>query len=270
MAAKPADPAAEAAKPEPVSSTPHTSDRPEAGASAAVRGRLLMPAFVVLAMLLAVAAVWLATPGPHDAEAVADGPPALAAPIPVGDGSGQPAPLLTQSPTAPATSSAAPGPGSGRAGERAPAGTTTRQGNTGSTGRTSTGGSGSSGTTPKSTKTTSPPKTTTARPYLTGSASAFCQGGGTWAFNVSGTLHNASVGYDPHGWVDHGDGTSHGYPISGDGSTHFHGKVPGLNFGEHVLTRSSAEWSLQVYVNGDLLTGDSIRVSGTVYRPSSC
>ncbi|MFD0819803.1 hypothetical protein ACFQ0D_16155, partial [Micromonospora zhanjiangensis] len=96
-------------------------------------------------------------------------------------------------------------------------------------------GTGASRTTPKSSDPA--PAAQPAQAYLTASASAFCRGDGSWAFTISGRLHNASVGYDPTGYADHGNGTSYGYPISGDGSTSFSGSVPPLAYGgEHRLT----------------------------------
>jgi hypothetical protein len=109
-----------------------------------------------------------------------------------------------------------------------------------------------------------------ATPYLTGSVSTYCRGGGSWAYNISGALHNASVGYDPHGYVDQGSGSSYGYPIDGDGSTRFSGSVPKSYGPGHDLTAASARWSLEVWVNGDMLTGTRISTSGTVSRPPGC
>ncbi|MEV4626410.1 hypothetical protein AB0J90_09005 [Micromonospora sp. NPDC049523] len=109
-----------------------------------------------------------------------------------------------------------------------------------------------------------------ATPYLTASVSTVCRGGGSWAFSISGSLHNASVGYDPHGGVDHQNGTIYGYPISGDGSTSFSGTVP-KSFGpDHELTSATAGWELEVWVNGDMITGTRISTSGSVSRPSGC
>lgn len=109
-----------------------------------------------------------------------------------------------------------------------------------------------------------------ATPYLTASVSTSCQGGGSWTISISGTLHNESVGYDPHGSVDHQDGTIYGYPISGDGSTSFSGTVPKAFGPDHELTSASAGWRLDAYVNGDMITGDRISTSGTVSRPAGC
>jgi hypothetical protein len=109
-----------------------------------------------------------------------------------------------------------------------------------------------------------------ATPYLTASVSTVCRGGGSWGFSISGTLRNASVGYDPHGYVDHLNGTAYGYPISGDGSTSFSGTVPPSYGGEHELTQATAGWRLEVWVNGDMMTGTRISTSGSVSRPSGC
>ncbi|MGW4466115.1 hypothetical protein [Micromonospora sp. NPDC004704] len=109
-----------------------------------------------------------------------------------------------------------------------------------------------------------------ATPYLTASVSTECRGGGSWGFSISGTLHNASVGYDPHGGVDHQNGTIYGYPISGDGSTSFSGTVPKYYGLDHELTSPTAGWELEVWVNGDMITGTRISKSGTVSRPSGC
>ena len=105
------------------------------------------------------------------------------------------------------------------------------------------------------------------RPYLTASVSAFCRDGWSWAFTISGQLHNASVGYDPLGWVYHPNrGEGYGYPINGDGSTRFSGTVPPNWGGEHTLTAAYADWELQVWLN-PRMDGDGISVGGTVRNP---
>ncbi|WP_329106209.1 hypothetical protein OG792_00330 [Micromonospora sp. NBC_01699] len=109
-----------------------------------------------------------------------------------------------------------------------------------------------------------------AKPYLTASVNAYCRGGGSWAYNISGTLHNSSVGSDPHGYVDHRNGTVHGYPIDGDGSASFYGSVPRSSVPGHLLTSATAGWRLEVWVNGDMKTGTRVSTSGTVSRPTGC
>ncbi|GAA2593552.1 hypothetical protein GCM10010399_25200 [Dactylosporangium fulvum] len=111
-----------------------------------------------------------------------------------------------------------------------------------------------------------PSATTRTAPYLSATATAFCRGGGGWGVTITGTLHNAPAGFDPHGWVSH-DGSSYGYYISGDGSTRFSGTVPPDWGGQHTLSTASTTWQLEVYINGDLITGDSLRTSGTARNP---
>ncbi|WP_158624132.1 hypothetical protein [Micromonospora sp. HM5-17] len=114
---------------------------------------------------------------------------------------------------------------------------------------------------------TTPSRTSSGSPYLTASVSAFCRGGGSWAFTISGRLHGASAGYYPHGWVYHSNRSGgYGYPIDGDSSTHFSGTVPPDWGGEHTLTAPSARWELEVWLNRRM-DGEGLLASGTVRNP---
>ena len=138
-----------------------------------------------------------------------------------------------------------------------------------------TGGAGTTPAAPRTTSPTSkaprttqpaptPQRTTRAAPYLTASARASCQGGSSWTITISGTLHNASTGYFPHGFVDE---LGNGYPIDGHGSTRFSGTVPPGWNANHTLTASSTSWELRVYLVNDLDDSRSVSVSGTLRNP---
>jgi hypothetical protein len=61
------------------------------------------------------------------------------------------------------------------------------------------------------------------------------------------------------------DQSSDGYLISGDGSTRFSGTVP--PDWHDTLSEAWTTWQLEVYVNGDRMTGDSLQTAGTASNP---